>query len=888
MARVNDLRVEHLSDALGIDVRRPRLSWRLDGAAPGAPAPAEQLAYEVEVVRDGGATSSTRIVSGAHHLVAWPERALDARERVRVRVRTEMSDGVVSPWSSPLAIEVGLGRDDWRGDFVSPSVQAPATGHRPAHWMRAPFAVPLTAVRVRAYVAVHGVYELELNGSRTDDVELAPGWSSFGHRLRYQTYDLDQLALVGENVLGIWLADGWYRGRLGFNGGLWDVYGSDVAALVQLEVGYEDGRIEQIPLAWRTAPSPITATGLYEGETYDARLELDRWSQPGFDDAAWSAPAVLPRTLFTHELESPTGPPVRVIESLRPVVTEVRDGGRLRLDFGQNISGKVRFTASAAAGHVLRLHHAEVLADDELCVRPLRTATSVDSYVFSGHGKETFTPRFTIHGFRYVEIENWPQGQDPGEVEALVVHSDMRRTGWFESSHKLLDRFHENVVWSMRDNFVDLPTDCPQRDERLGWTGDIQVFAPAATFLYDSTGVILTWLRDLMVEQREHGSVRNFHPWLECGFPAEPAAGWGDAAVLVPWTLYQRTGDLKILGDHVESMAAWVDQVEALTDGTGLWDRGFQLGDWLDPAAAPERPGDSATDAYLVATAYHARTAGVLAQTCDVLGDEERGSRYRAVEDRARLAFRSHFVTPAGRVVSDTVAALSLAICFDLLDGQEQLDVAGRRLAERVREGDHLIRTGFIGTPLVCDALVRTGSTDTAYHLLLQTRCPSWLYPVTMGATTVWERWDSMLPDGTINPGEMTSFNHYALGAVVDFMHRTVAGLTPTAPGYSEVLLAPRPGGGLTHASASHLSPHGLITSSWRREGATFVLEVEVPPGVRATVQLPGQATGIDVPSGRSEHRCAWRAAADDPPTPRLWNVHNPQDRAEMTEAGVQ
>lgn len=886
MARVSDLRVEHLSDALGIETRRPRLSWRLE-SAPGEHGPAEQLAYEVEVVRDDAVTSRTRVASGDQHLVPWPERELNSRERVRVRVRTEMSDGARSPWSSPLAIEVGLGRDDWHEDFVSPSVQAPATGPRPAHWMRAPFTVPVTAMRIRAYVAVHGVYELELNGSRTDDAELAPGWSSFGHRLRYQTYDLDELALVGNNVLGIWLADGWYRGRLGFNGGLWDVYGSDVAALVQVEVLHTDGRLERIPLSWRTAQSPITATGLYEGETYDARLELDRWSQPGFDDAAWSAPVVLPRAQFAHELQSPTGPPVRVIESLRPVATEVRGGGRLRLDFGQNISGKVRFTASATAGHVLRLHHAEVLENDELCVRPLRTATSVDTYIFSGQGRETFTPRFTIHGFRYVEIENWPQGQAPGEIEALVVHSDMRRTGWFESSHELLDSFHENVVWSMRDNFVDLPTDCPQRDERLGWTGDIQVFAPAATFLYDSTGVILTWLRDLMVEQREHGTVRNFHPWLECGFPAEPAAGWGDAAVLVPWTLYQRTGDLTILGDHVESMAAWVDQVEALTGGTGLWDRGFQLGDWLDPAAAPERPGDSATDAYLVATAYHARTAGVLAQTCRILGDEARATRYGEIEDRARLAFRSHFVTPAGRVVSDTVAALSLAICFDLLDGQEQLDVAGRRLAERVREGDHLIRTGFIGTPLVCDALVRTGSIDTAYHLLLQTRCPSWLYPVTMGATTVWERWDSMLADGSVNPGEMTSFNHYALGAVVDFMHRTVAGLTPTAPGYSEVLLAPRPGGGLTHASASHLSPHGLITSSWRRDGTTFVLVVDVPPGVRATVQLPGQATEIDVPSGRSEHRCTWRAAADDQPMPRLWNVHNPQDRAEMTEAGV-
>lgn len=881
MARVVDLRVEHLSDALGIDDMSPRLSWRLDPLPEGL----AQRAYEIELRRESG-TTSTEVLSVAGHLVSWPGEPLTPRERAVVRVRVRLTDNSVSPFSEPLAVEAGLASDDWDQDFVSPSASASSTGPRPAHWMRAQFTVPPTAARVRAYVAAHGVYELELNGRRTDSVELAPGWSSYQHRLRFQTYDLDDLVTTGENVLGAWLADGWYRGRLGFNGGVWNVYGTDVALLVQLEVHHHDGRLERLPLTWRTTPSPITATGMYEGESYDARLEHPGWSCPGYDDSSWSPPTTLPRESFPHELEAPTGPPVKITETLRPRSVERRGPGRVRLDFGQNISGKIRFSASAPEGHVIRLHHAEVLEDDELCVRPLRTATSVDTYTFAGHDEETFTPRFSIHGFRYVEIEGWPDDYDAGQVRALVVHSAMRRTGWFGTSHELLDRFHENVVWSMRDNFVDLPTDCPQRDERLGWTGDIQVFAPAATFLYDSTGVLLSWLRDLKAEQREHGSVRNFHPWLECGFPADPAAGWGDAAVLVPWTLYERTGDVSILRDHVDSMAAWGDQVDALTGGTGLWDKGFQLGDWLDPAAAPERPGDSATDAYLVATAYHAHTAGLLAATCRIL-DDARVARYEEVEHRAREAFRSTFVTPAGRVVSDTVTALSIAICFNLLEGPEQRGVAGRRLAERVRDGDHLIRTGFIGTPLVCEALARTGSTETAYHLLLQTRCPSWLYPVTMGATTVWERWDSMLPDGSVNPGEMTSFNHYALGAVVDFMHRTVAGLAPAAPGYSEVLFAPQPGGGLTHARASHLSPHGIISSSWHRERDTFHLEVEIPPGVSATVQLPGSDRPVEAPSGRSNYTCAWRPAADDPPAPRLWNVHDAADRAEMSKAGV-
>ncbi|GII98876.1 alpha-L-rhamnosidase [Sediminihabitans luteus] len=878
-----DLRVEHRPDGLGVGDRSPRLSWRLEGLPHGV----EQVAHEIEVARDGDETSRTTGHGSGTSLVDWPGAPLRSRERSHVRVRSTLSDGTTTPWTPPLVVEAGLDPQDWAEPFVSPSTEASADGPRPAHLLRARLDVPAWAVRVRAYVTAHGVHELEVDGERLGDDELAPGWSSFEHRLRYRTIDLDDVVRPGTgSVLGVWLADGWYRGRLGFNGGLWDVYGRDVAVLVQVEAHRADGRVERLPLEWRTAPAPVVATGLYEGETHDARLEQPGWSLPGFDDSAWEVPTTLPRELFTHALEEPPGPPVRVTEVLRPVAVERRPDGRVRLDFGQNVSGRLRVSAAAPRGHVLRLHHAEVLEGDALGVRPLRSATSVDTYVFAGTGEETWTPRFTLHGFRYAELEGWPDGADPSTVEALVVHSAMTRTGWFASSDPLLDRFHENVVWSMRDNFVDLPTDCPQRDERLGWTGDIQVFAPAAAFLHDSTGVLLSWLRDLGAEQRAQGTVRNFHPWLECGFPAEPAAAWGDAAVIVPWTLYERTGDLRILRDHVASMAAWVDQVDALTGGTGLWDSGFQLGDWLDPAAPPTRPGDSATDAHLVATAYHARSAALVARTYELLDEPAQADRCAAIADRARAAFRSTFVSPAGRVVSDTVTALSVAICFDLLD-ERQLAVAGARLVEKVVESDHRISTGFVGTPLVCDALARTGSPDTAYHLLLQTACPSWLYPVTMGATTVWERWDSMLPDGTINPGEMTSFNHYALGAVVDHLHRVVGGLAPAAPGYRHVLFAPVPGGGLTHASAEHLSPQGMVRSAWRREGDVLHLTVEVPPGARGTVRLPDGSAPVEVGPGTSTHACRVRPAVDDPVAPRRWNVHDPQERQQMIREGV-
>jgi alpha-L-rhamnosidase len=874
-ARVVDLRAEHLDVPVGLDEDRPRLSWRT------ADADAQPAGFEIEVERDSQARA-LYVTTGAH-LVEWPAPPLAPRERAEVRVRALSREGVDGPWSDALVVERGLVPTDWTQDWASPSTASAADGPRPAFLLRAEFTRPQGVARVRAYVAAHGVYELEHNGTRVGDAELAPGWSSFHHRLRYQTHDLDD-APVGANALGVWLADGWYRGRLGFNGGLWDVYGTDVALLAQVELTHDDGARTIVPLTWRWAHAPITSTGLYEGERFDARLLEPGWSLPGFDDGAWAAPQIVSRGVFTARLEGPTGPPVRRIESLHPTRVEIRPGGAIRLDFGQNIAGRLRIRGRAAAGHAITIKHAEVLENGELATRPLRSATSVDEYVFAGTGDEQWEPRFTIHGFRYAEIEGWPAGL-PVDVEALVLHSDMRRTGWFTSSNPLLDQFHKNVVWSMRDNFVDLPTDCPQRDERLGWTGDIQAFAPTASFLFDATGVLRTWLRDLKAEQLADGTVRNFHPWLECGFPSEPAAGWGDAAVIVPWTLYERTGDRLLLEEQLPSMTAWVDQVDALTGGTGLWSTGFQLGDWLDPAAPPDRPGDSATDPHLVATAYHAYTAEITARACDVLGRSDLVEHYSDIAARARRAFRAEYVAPSGRVVSDTVTALAVAIRFDLLETAEQRSAAGARLAELVRADDHLIATGFIGTPLVCDALAATGSIDTAYHLLLQTHCPSWLYPVTMGATTVWERWDSMLPDGSVNPGEMTSFNHYALGAVADFLHRIVAGLAPAAPGYRRVQIAPQPGGGLTHASARHLSPHGQIDVSWTRDERTLRIEVHLPAGVEGDLHVPGTTEVRPLVSGQTVVTCDYRAAADDPPAPRRVNLHNPEERLAMSEA---
>ena len=864
---VSELWLENRRGAsgLGIGETRPRVSWI--GEAPDG--------IELSFTDDRGRVQSTHVDADETRLVEWPFEPLSSRAGGILRATPIGDDAGVD-----VRVEAGLlDRSDWTSDFVSPSPISQQGELRPAYLLRASFAledvVPDAAIvlHARLYATAHGIMDLELNGSAISDERLAPGWTSYRHRLRYRTHDVTDAIRSGENVIGAWLADGWYRGRIGFDGGLWDVYGPDVALLAQVELTLESGRVVTAPLEWRFAASPVTAAGLYEGESYDARLMPLGWSSPGFDASAWQRATTIPLDDLPARLEAPTGPPVRSVESLRPVSIEPVEGGRLRLDFGQNISGVVRLRPAAPSGHRITVHHAEVIENGRLGVRPLRTAISVDDYVCSGEPDEEWAPRFTIHGFRYAELENWPGGVDTVDVEALVIHTDLERTGWFTSSHAGLDRLHENVVWSMRDNFVDLPTDCPQRDERMGWTGDIQVFMPTALTLFGAQGTLAGWLRDLAAEQSADGDVPNFVPWVECGFPNFPTAAWGDAAVIVPWELYRHDGDPLVLVDQYDSMRGWVDLVDRLTHHTGLWNEGFQLGDWLDPAAPPDKPGDSQTDRHLVATAYHARTARILAEVAHILRRQDDAEHYALIAERAAAAFRAEWVSPSGRVVSDTATSLAVALSFDLLETPEQIDRAGRRLIELVvRDGFH-ITTGFVGTPLICDALVRAGGADAAYHLLLQDELPSWLYPVSMGATTIWERWDSMLPDGQVNPGDMTSFNHYALGAVADFLHRVVAGLSSVEPGYRRLHIEPVPGGGLTHASASHLSPLGLASSSWRREGRRFHLDIEVPPGATATVVLPDGARLPEVGPGSHTFTCEFRAAGDDPvrPAPRRW-----------------
>lgn len=858
--QVTALRFEHHRETLGIGEDRPRLSWMVETQVLNW----RQLAYEIEAYApDGRLRDQTgKVESDQSTLLAWPFAPLAARERVSLRVRVWGSDGLLSSWSAPTTVETGLLRtDDWSARFITPDWDEDTSQAQPAPLLRRGFTTRSGIAAARLYVTALGVYEARLNGAVIGDHALAPGWTSYSHRLRYQTFDVTALLAEGPNMLGVMLGDGWYRGRLSFGGGRRNIYGDRLGLLAQLEVTYDDGTTERIVSddSWRAARGPILASDIYDGETYDARLEIPGWDAPGFDDSAWAGVRFLERDLAT--LVAPVGPPVRRIEEVAPVALITSPSGRTIVDFGQNLVGWVRFSVSGPAGQTITLRHAEVLEHGELGTRPLRHAAQTDRYTMRGEGVETWEPRFTFHGFRYIDLEGWPGELALSDLTAVVVHSDMERTGWFSCSDPLINRLHENVVWSMRGNFLDIPTDCPQRDERLGWTGDIQVFAPTATYLYDCAGFLQSWLADLAAEQLAADGIVPVVVPNVLG-PPFAAAAWGDAAAIVPWVIYQRFGDTAILAAQFESMRAWVDAVERLASATRLWDQGFQFGDWLDPAAPPDRPADARTNAQIVATAYFARSAELVGYAAGVLGRVNEETHYLVLAADIREAFAREYVTPAGRLMSDATTAYGLALEFALLPDAAQRRHAAERLADLVRANGYRISTGFVGTPLICDALANAGYYRSAYRLLLQRENPSWLYPVTMGATTIWERWDSMLPDGSINPGEMTSFNHYALGAVADWLHRVVGGLAPAMPGYHRIEVCPRPGGGITQATARHRTPYGMVECSWALEADVFQLSLTVPPNSGASVTLPGSARApFEVGSG-THH---WSYTYQDP-----------------------
>lgn len=839
---ISQLSFEHHRSALGIAEAEPRISWRFAGEV----ADWEQSSYDIQVKR-GGKTKCHHAESSNSLFVDWPDEPLSSAEKATVRARAQGGDGQEStPWSDWVSVETGLLEEsDWAGAVPIAADRETELGEpkRPIYFRKG-FDVDGTVESARLYITGLGIYEAEINGERVGDYVLAPGWQSYHFRHVYDTYDVTSMLSEGENAIGVAVGEGWYSGRIGFSSQR-ETYGDTIGVMAVLKVTLGDGSVVEVPTdtTWRASTGPVVDSQIYDGEIYNSTLEKDieGWSSGGFDEDDWLSTKELPA--LQGKLSPPDQPPVRRQMELKPVEIFNSPSGKQLIDFGQNAVGWLRLKVEGPAGTNITLHHAEVLEDGELAIRPLRTAKARDTLLLHGEGPQTWEPHFTFHGFRYAQIDGWPEDVplDEDSVTHIVIWTDMEETGSFECSHELLSKFHQNVIWSMRGNFVSIPTDCPQRDERLGWTGDAHAFGPTSNFLYNTAGFWRSWHRDVWSEMQRNGSMITpfFVPTLPVDSQDNARTYWGDVAVANPWNIYRAFGDEELLREQFDQARGWIDEGIPRSD-SGLWDRsGGQFGDWLDPVAPPDDAGAATTHPYLVGDAYLVEMTRVLANISAALGEEDLASQYTKDHDTLRGEFQKAWIVD-GDLANRTQTAYALALEFGLYTDETQRAAAAKTLRDIIAENDYLVGTGFAGTPALGPALERIDAIEDFYAMLLQTQVPSWLYQVVQNGTTTWERWDSLLPNGTVNPGEMTSFNHYAFGAVADWIHGVIGGVRPKEPGWKVIEVKPVPGGDITHAKTKFVSGYGEVAVEWTVEGDEFSMTVQVPPNARAEVTVPG------------------------------------------------
>ncbi|PHN08275.1 glycoside hydrolase family 78 protein [Flavilitoribacter nigricans] len=844
---VYDLSCEHKVNPMGIEAAKPRLSWKLEDRANGI----MQTAYAIRVATDmrfnrkSLVWNSGKTNSGQSVLVPYAGAALESGQRYYWQVKIWDNQGQESDWSEAAFWETGLlNTSDWQAEWIEPKQDTLQDG--PAYLLRKDFSLNRNIASARAYVSARGLYELFLNGRKVGDEVFTPGWTVYHDRIQYQVFDVTDLVQRGENAVGIHLGDGWFRGALGWMDN-WAIYGKAVGAICQIEVTYTNGQQATIVTdgSWKSSQEgPIVLNSIYNGETYDARKEMNGWNEAGFNMKDWDDVTVADHSkevLIATETVS-----VRKIEEIQPVKVWKTPKGTLVADLGQNLVGWIKLKVEGPAGTTVTIRHAEVLDKyGEFYTENLRAAKAALTYTLKGDGLEVYEPSFTFMGFRYIAIDGFPGELSPENITAVVIHSDMEPTGTFECSNPLINQLQHNIVWGQKGNFLDVPTDCPQRDERLGWTGDAQAFCRTAAFNMDVSAFFTKWLKDLSADQLDNGGVPFVIPnALRQG---GVSAGWGDVATIAPWTMYLVYGDKDLLATQYPSMKAYVDYIREKSGDSYLWTGGSVFGDWLyyKPKMTSHTEPDGYTNPDMIATMFYAYSSRLLSQAAEVLGKDADAKFYAELYQKIKSVFQDNYVTGSGRIASDSQTSYVLALMFDLLS-DELRPKAAEHLVNNIRKRNNHLSTGFLGTPYLCHVLSDNGYTDVGYDLLLQEEYPSWLYPVKMGATTIWERWDGQKTDSTFQDKGMNSFNHYAYGAIGDWMYRVVAGIEIGAPGYKQIRIQPHPDERLEFARATFDSSYGEIASGWTLKDGQLQVNVTIPPNTAAIIELPkATITGV-------------------------------------------
>ncbi|GGH69668.1 alfa-L-rhamnosidase [Saccharibacillus endophyticus] len=825
--KLTDVRIEYLNNPIGIDLKKPRISWKIESSEKNV----LQKAYRIEVNLGGRAVwDSGMRESDSSVLIAYAGQDLQPCSLYDVRVTVWDNQGHEA--SAEASFETGLsGGTNFQAKWITHGFAAEETA---CPVFVREFDVKKEIEKVRVYATSLGVYEIKMNGEKVGDTFFAPGWTNYNKRLQYQTYAVKEL-IPGTNKIEITVGNGWYKGIFGFSCTP-NHYGERVAALAEIHIAYKDGSKEIIATddSWQATTGSIRYSEIYMGETFDSTFETD---------ASHAAKI----TCFDNgKLVAQESEPVRITRKLPAQALITSPKGERIIDFGQNLTGFVEFEATGHVGQKIIIRHAETLdKDGNFYPDTLRQAISVDTFICNGQ-VQTFTPHFTFHGFRYIAIEGLEE-IDTGDFRACALHTDMEETGSFRTSNPLINQLQSNIQWGQRGNFLDIPTDCPQRDERLGWTGDAQVFAGTAAYNANVALFFTKWLRDLASEQTAEYGVPHVVPNILGD--QEGAAAWSDAATVIPWVMYQTYGDLKILEDQYESMTGWVDYISARCGSSGLWQTGFQYGDWLalDKEESADRTG--ATDKYLVANAYYAYSTDIVRQTARILNKNEDAAKYDELYLRIKQAFNDEYITKTGRMVSETQTGCVLALHFDLADEKYKPRILESLTTNIANHKNHL-STGFVGTPYLCHVLTEQGEHELAGTLLLKEDYPSWLYAVKKGATTIWERWNSILPDGSFDESGMNSLNHYAYGSIGDWMYGKLAGIGLLELGYKKVSIKPQFIKGITWVEASFRSVYGEIRSVWSCENRKIRIEVKIPANTTAVIHLPEKAEPIEVGSG--------------------------------------